>query len=96
MSSSIPTRADLRRGLEKKLLTYMVADTYEKFPSKLAQERGMSFTPLPPMMADRSNPAHNSCCMLIEHESKNPAPEKGNLLIPDTEEGKPYFPKNLL
>lgn len=87
MESNTPTRADLRRGLEKKLLTYMVADTYEKFPDKLAQERGMSFTPLPPLNVDRSNPALNSSCMVIDHEPHNPAPEKGNLMIPDSEEG---------
>ena len=87
MAKTEPTRAELRRALEKKLLTFMMAENYDKFPSKLAQERGINFTPLPPLKADRSNPALNSCCMLMDHDPRDPSPEKGNLLIPDTEEG---------
>lgn len=83
----VPNRAELRRALEKKLLTFMMAENYEKFPSKLAQERGMSFTPLPPLNPDRRNPALNSTCLLMDHDPRDPCPEKGNLLIPDTEEG---------
>ena len=91
MASATPTRADLRRGLEKKILTFMMADTYEKFPSKLIQERGITFTPLPPLLVDRSNPALNSACMVLDHEGRDPSPQKGNLLIPDTEEGGLFF-----
>ena len=88
MANQAPNRAELRRALEKKLLTVMMAENYDKFPAKLAQERGMTFTPLPPLVSDRSNPALNSKCLLMDHDPRDPSPEKGNLLIPDTEEGK--------
>ena len=88
MAKQAPNRAELRRALEKKLLTVMMAENYDKFPAKLAQERGMTFTPLPPLTPDRSNPALNSKCLLMDHDPRDPSPEKGNLLIPDTEEGK--------
>ena len=88
MVNPTPTRAELRRALEKKLLTFMMAENYDKFPSKLAQERGINFTPLPPLVPNRRNPALNSACMLMDHDPRDPSPQKGNLLIPDTEEGK--------
>ena len=64
-----------------------MADTYDKFPHKLAQERGITLTPLPPLNVDRSNPANFTCCLLVEHDARDPSPQKGNLLIPDTEDG---------
>ena len=82
-----PTRADMRQGLEKKVLTYFLADAYEKFPTKLALERGLVFTPLPSQNVDRINPASNSCCLLVDHDVKDPLPEKGNFFIPDSENG---------
>ena len=87
MTSAMPSRSELRRGLEKKVLIFMLADVYEKFPQKLAQERGITLTPLPALNVDRSNPAVFTCCLLVEHEARDPSPQKGNLLVPDTENG---------
>ena len=88
MAGTNPTKADLRRALQKKTLTLMLADFYDKFPKNLAMERGMTFTPLVPREVDRSNPARNTNCMLMDHDAKDPSPEKGNLLMPDNGCGK--------
>ena len=88
MTSTNPSRADLRRALQKKLMTFMLADTFDKFPKKLAIERGLTFTPLVPKDVDRTNPASNTKCLLVDHDPKDPSPQKGNLLMPDTDCGK--------
>lgn len=88
MEANNPSRADLRRALQKKVLTFMLADTYDKFPKKLAIERGMTFTPLVPKEVDRTNPAVHSNCLLADHDPKDPSPQKGNLLMPDTDCGE--------
>ena len=67
----------------------MMADAYDKFPAKLIQERGITFMPLPPLLVDRSNPALNSVCLLLDHDGRDPSPQKGNLLIPDTDNVDP-------
>ena len=83
-----PTRADLRRALQKKSLTFLLADFYDKFPKNLAIERGLTFTPLVPRIPDRTNPAKNSACLLADHDAKDPSPQKGNFLMPDKGLGK--------
>ena len=88
MASSNLSRADLRRALQKKLMTFMLADTFDKFPKKLALERGLTFTPLVPKDVDRTNPASNTKCLLVDHDPRDPSPQKGNLLMPDTDCGK--------
>ena len=83
MEDNTPTRADLRRALQKKTLTLMLTDFFDKFPKNLAIERGINFTPLVPKDVDRTNPASNTNCLLVDHDATDPSPEKGNFLMPD-------------
>ena len=83
-----PSRAEMRRALEKKVLTFALADAYEKHPTRMALERGITFTPLPPRVSDRTNPASNTCCLVLDHDAKDPSPQKGNHLMPEAENGK--------
>jgi len=83
-----PTRAELRRALQKKSLTVLLAEFFDKFPKNLAIERGITFTPLVPRVADRTNPAKNSACLLADHDATDPSPQKGNFLMPDKGIGK--------
>ena len=78
------TQADIREALEKKVLTYTAASIYEALPKLLIAERGISFTQLPPSEFEQFDPAANSCILVVDFESDNPAPEKGNYLISDS------------
>ena len=93
MSSINPTRAEMREGLEKKVLTLALADLYGKFPAKLAMERGITFTPMPNWRQDRTSPASNSCLLSVDHDAYDPSPQKGNLMLSDNGEGT-FFIKN--
>ena len=88
MNVNKPTRAEMRQGLEKKVLTLALADAYGRFPARLAVERGITFTPMPNWNVDRNNPACNSCLLSLDHDANDPSPQKGNLMLPDNDEGK--------
>ena len=75
---------DIREALEKKILTFMTASTYEALPAQMALERGISFTQLPPMSWDKNDPAATVRVLLIEFVSENPSPGKGNYTISDS------------
>ena len=77
-------QSDIREALEKKVLTFMAASSYEAVPAQMASERGLTFTPLPPMEFDEADPAANSCIMVIDHDASEPSPENGNYLISDS------------
>ena len=78
------TQADIREALEKKVLTYSAASLYEALPKILITERGISFTQLPSKEFNENDPAANSVILVIDYETENPAPEKGNYLISDS------------
>ena len=76
--------ADIREALEKKILTYTTASTYEALPKLLVSERGITFTQLPPREFEEENPVANCCTLLIDFDGENPSPEKGNYLVSDS------------
>ena len=78
------TQADIREALEKKVLTYTAASTYEALPKLLILERGISFTQLPPREFTDNDPAAGSCVLVIDYENDCPTPGKGNYLISDS------------
>ena len=88
MNVNKPTRAEMRQGLEKKVLTLALADSYGKFPAKLAMERGITLTPMPNWKVDRTSPASTSCLLSIDHDTYDPSPQKGNLMLSGNDEGK--------
>ena len=78
------TQADIREELEKKVLTYTAASIYEALPKLLVSERGISFTQLPARQFNEFDPAASSNTLVIDFETENPLPEKGNYLISDS------------
>ena len=80
----VKTQMDIREALEKKILTFMTASTYEALPSQMAVERGISFTQLPPTSWDKNDPAATVRILLIDFVSENPTPGKGNYTISDS------------
>ena len=78
------TQADIREALEKKVLSFTAASNYEALPKLLIIDRGMSFTQLPPKEFSDSDPAANSCILVLDYDEENPAPEKGNYLVSDS------------
>ena len=49
--------------MEKKVLTYLTAVSYDADPSKLALEQGVTLHQLPPITWDSNNPTANTCCV---------------------------------
>ena len=80
----VKTQVDIREALEKKVLTFMTASTYEAMPNLMVAERGISFTQLPPKVFDDTDPAAASTIMVIDYEPDNPSPLKGNYLMSDS------------
>ena len=80
----VKTQVDIREALEKKVLTFMTASTYEAMPKLMVDERGISFTQLPPKVFDENDPAASSTVLVIDYEPENPSPLKGNYLISDS------------
>lgn len=78
------SQADIREALEKKVLSFTAASNYEALPKLLIIDRGMSFTQLPPRQFSDTDPAANSCILVVDYEEENPAPEKGNYLVADS------------
>ena len=70
--------------MEKKILSFTAASTYEALPKLLVTERGLTFTQLPPREFDDVNPVANCCTFVIDFDGENPAPEKGNYLVSDS------------
>ena len=83
-ANEVKTQSDIREELEKKVLTFMAASTYEALPSQLANERGITFTPLVPETFDEKDPAASSNTLVIDYEHSDPAPEKGNMMMSDS------------
>lgn len=77
-------QADIREALEKKILSFTVASTYEVLPTLLVTERGITFTQLPPRQFDKDDPVANCCTLVIDFDGENPSPEKGNYLMSDS------------
>ena len=78
------TQADIREELEKKVLSFTAASTYEALPNLLVTERGITFTQLPSKEFVHDDPASRSCVMVIDFEDDNPSPDKGNYLVSDS------------
>lgn len=76
--------ANIREALEKKILSFTAASTYEALPQLLVTERGITFTQLPPKEFDNDNPVENCCILVIDFDGNNPSPEKGNYLVSDS------------
>ena len=85
------SHADIREALEKKILSYTAASTYEALPHLLVTERGISFTQLPPLDFDDDNPVASCSTLVIEFEGENPSPEKGNYLVSDSKRDYTQF-----
>ena len=66
------------------MLSFTAASNYEALPKLLIIDRGMSFTQLPPREFSDSDPAANSCILIVDYDEENPAPEKGNYLVSDS------------
>ena len=77
-------QADIREALEKKILSFTAASTYEALPNLLVTERGITFTQLPPKKFDDDDPVANCCTLVIDYDGENPSPEKGNYLMSDS------------
>lgn len=77
-------QADIREALEKKILSFTAASTYEALPNLLVTERGITFTQLPPKNFDDDDPVANCGTLVIDFDGKNPSPEKGNYLVSDS------------
>ena len=80
----VKTQIDIREALEKKVLTFMTASTYEAMPNLMVAERGISFTQLPPKVFEDNDPAAASTVLVIDYEPENPSPVKGNYLMSDS------------
>lgn len=78
------SQADIREALQKKILSFTAASTYEALPNLLVTERGLSFTQLPPKEFDDDNPVANCCTLVIDFDGENPSPEKGNYMVSDS------------
>lgn len=78
------SHADIREALEKKILSFTAASTYEALPNLLITERGITFTQLPPRKFDDDDPVANCCTLVIDYDGENPSPQKGNYMISDS------------
>ena len=84
-------QADIREALEKKILSYTAASTYEALPNLLVNERGITFTQLPPKDFDDDNPVAKCCTLVLDFDGENPSPEKGNYLVSDSKRDYTQF-----
>ena len=84
---AMESRVDLRQAIEKEVLSYMIAVQYDKCRDKLANERAMIFTPLPPAESGLIDPAANSCITLLDYDANDPLPQAGHYLISDVPTG---------
>ena len=81
------TRVDLRQAIEKEVLTYLTALQYDQQKDKLAEERKITFTPLPKLNAPKHDPAAKSCIALVDVDEEDPIPQSGHYFIPDSPAG---------
>ena len=82
--NEVKTRMDIREALEKKVLTFMIASTYEAMPKQMALDRGISFTQLPSREWDENDPAANVSVLVLDYTPENPNPTKGNYNMADS------------
>ena len=85
------SQSDIREALEKKILSFTAASTYEALPNLLVTERGITFTQLPPKEFDPNNPVATCCVLVIDFDGANPSPEKGNYLVSDSKRDYTQF-----
>ena len=78
------SRVDLRQAIEKEVLTYLVALQFDQKKEKLVQERNTTFTPLPKEKAPKNDPAARSCIGFVDYDDKDPMPQSGHYIIPDS------------
>ena len=77
--------------MEKKILSFTAASTYEALPKLLVTERGLTFTQLPPREFEEDNPVANCCTFVIDFDGENPTPAKGNYLVSDSKRDYTQF-----
>ena len=81
-------RVKLNQVIERGILSYLIAQSYDKKPIQRAREQKLVFTPLLPSQAwSADDPAAFSNVLLIEYEDEDPQPQNGQLLNSDNKKG---------
>ena len=88
-SEPVSNRLELNQVVEKGVLSYLLAQTYDKKPAKHALEQQLTFTPLVPRVWAPEDPAASSDILIVDFEEGEPLPQNGQYLVPGSKTGKP-------
>ena len=84
----VENRMELNRMVEKGVLSYILAQTYDKKPAQMSLEQRLTFTPLVPETWSAEDPAASSDILIVDFEPGQPLPQNGNALVPDSKKGR--------
>ena len=80
-------RVELNNVVERGVLSYLIAQIYDKRPAQHALEQKLTFTPVPVRVWKSDDPAACSDILIIEVEEGEPLPQNGHYLVPDSTTG---------
>ena len=75
-------QSDLREAVEKKVLTYLTALSYDQKPWQWARERGLKFLPIPALSYVKDDPAKTAWAILVDFDNLDPSILNANFLTP--------------
>ena len=89
----VSDRLALNEVVERGVLSYLLAQTYDKKPTKHALDQQLTFTPLVPKVWMPDDPAASSDILILDfEETSEPSPQNGQYLVPGSKTGiRPYL-----
>ena len=92
----VASRVELNQVVERGVLSYTLAQNYDKKPAKMALEQQLTFTPLVPKTWSSRDPAASSDILIVDYENGQPIPQNGHILVPSSKKGSFLLQKAIL